>query len=101
MSCELSYRPEVLEDLAEAYEWYEGQVPGLGDRFLEEYSAVLRFVRHSAETPRKVFEDFRRVLIKTFPFAVWYETDAKTAVILLVFDCRRDPQRLKRILGSR
>jgi hypothetical protein len=98
---ELSYRPEVVDDLAKACDWYSSQDPGLDDRFLEEYFAALRFIRHSAEVPRKVFEDFRRVLMKRFPFAVWYQAQPGRAVILLIFDCRQNPERLDRLLHSR
>ena len=97
----IRFRPEVIEDLGRAFEWYESQLSGLGDRFLGEFFDALTFIQSSAETPRKVFEDFRRVLMKRFPFAVWYEVHAGTAVILLVFDCRQDPNKLTRLLQSR
>jgi len=101
VSYKLVYRPDVILDLAEAADWYERQAPGLGDRFLKEYSRALRFIRFSAESPRKIFEDFRRVLLKKFPFAVWYEVKGKAVVILLVWDCRQDPRSLDTTLRSR
>jgi hypothetical protein len=101
VSFELRFRPEVLSDVAEAFSWYEGQVSGLGDEFLREYFRALHFLRDSAEAPRRVFEDFRRILLKRFPFAVWYEVEANAAIILLVWDCRRDPERLSGLLRSR
>ncbi|MDA1274829.1 MAG: type II toxin-antitoxin system RelE/ParE family toxin [Verrucomicrobia bacterium] len=97
----LLYRPEVVEDLACACEWYETQSPGLRARFLADYAARLEFIRHSAEVPRVVFNRFRRALLKHFPFAVWYEVEDKKALVLFVSDCRQDPGKVQRILGSR
>jgi hypothetical protein len=95
------FRPEVISDLRDAVEWYESQSPGLGERFLSEYFAVLNLIRRSAETPRKAFDEFRRVLMKKFPFAVWYEVDQNAAIILVVWDCRQNPKKLRAILRSR
>ena len=101
MKYTLRYRPEVISDLAEAVSWYEARVPGLGGRFLREYLERMRFIRSSAGVPRRMFGDFRRVLLKRFPFAVWYEIEGDTAIILLVWDCRQNPERLGKMLRSR
>jgi hypothetical protein len=34
MAVELIFAPEAEQDIAEAYAWYEGRRPGLGEEFL-------------------------------------------------------------------
>ena len=34
MTTEIVFRPEAESELIEAYEWYEGRQPGLGNDFL-------------------------------------------------------------------
>lgn len=46
MNYALVFRPEVREELNEAYSWYESQQPGLGDEFLDtiainQYSGII------------------------------------------------------------
>lgn len=96
----LLFRAQVAADLREAFGWHETQVPGLGDQFLEQFFQTLDFISHSAEAPRKVFQNYRRVLLKRFPFAVWYEIGGDKVTILIVWDCRRDPERLAELLAQ-
>ncbi len=37
MSHPIRLRPELLDDAAEAYAWYEDRVEGLGDEFLKAF----------------------------------------------------------------
>jgi len=36
-------RPEVRDDLSNAYEWYEGQKSGLGEDFIDSINELLSF----------------------------------------------------------
>jgi plasmid stabilization system protein ParE len=56
----------------EAAAWYEAEQPGLGGEFLLELDAA---IERAAETPlayAQVFMDARRVLMRRFPFAVYF-----------------------------
>ena len=45
MSFVLIFRPEVREELNEAYNWYESQQTGLGDDFIECVDEMLNRIR--------------------------------------------------------
>lgn len=49
MKSPLIIRPEAESDLAEAYRWYEAQVPGLGSDFLLSVDAALSSIRRNPE----------------------------------------------------
>jgi len=42
MSRRLIIRPEAETEMAEAFDWYEGRVPGLGSDFLLSVDAVIQ-----------------------------------------------------------
>ncbi len=57
--------PDVFDDVANAAQWYDeegGQ--GLGDRFLACFYAYLPQIESQGEIHRKVYKDFRRVLLR-------------------------------------
>ena len=70
---ELRLLPAVLEDTAQAAQWYdeEGYV-GLGDRFLAVFYSSLPHLQQQGEIYRPVYADFRRILLNPFPYAVYY-----------------------------
>ena len=74
MSRGLVLRPEAEADALEAYRWYNEQLPGLGEEFLAEVDRALETIRANPETPRKLHREFRRVLTRRFPYAVFYAT---------------------------
>lgn len=88
---EVLFRPEVADDLAAAWEWYEQQKPGLGDALLD---VVERCVEGIADNPKVfaiVHREVRRALVGRFPFAVFFVVQPKEITIIAVLHVRRDP----------
>ena len=88
MSLELVIRPEAEADALEAYRWYSEQLPGLGDDFLAEIDRALESIRANPEAHRKLHREFRRVLTRRFPYAVFYARFGATASSCLPFSTR-------------
>lgn len=85
--------PEAEQDATEAYNWYEGQEPGLGEEFLRCTETCILSIRRNPELYRKVFEEFRRALVRRFPYAVFYEYESDHVFIYAVFHCSQDPNK--------
>ncbi len=70
---DLRILPEVSADLSEAASWYdqEGYV-GLGDRFVATFYSYVSHLRQSGEIYKTVYSEFRRVLLRPFPYALYY-----------------------------
>jgi plasmid stabilization system protein ParE len=73
MGAELILAPEAERDIAEAYAWYEGRRPGLGEEFLSCLEAYLQGLRRTPEIHPFIRENYRRGLVRRFPYAVLYE----------------------------
>ena len=92
MSHELELRPEAEADALEAYRWYNELLPGLGEEFLAEIDRALEIIRANPEATRKLHREFRRVLTRRFPYAVFYAVRVDRIVVFAVLHTARDPR---------
>lgn len=85
-------RPEAEGDLEEAYRWYEEQVPGLGTDFLLCFEEGLAKIERRPQGYPVVRKDIRRLLIRRFPYGIFYLVVEDSIIVLGVFHARRDPK---------
>jgi hypothetical protein len=100
MAAELFFAPEVEWDVLEAYAWYEGRRIGLGEDFMSCVDACVP-VSRNPEMYLVVYENYRRALVRRFPFSVFYEYSENTVTIYCVFHNSRDPEKWRQRLDSR
>ena len=66
--------PLAHKDIIDAYEWYENQQIGLGDRFAAAVEKKIKTITNNQlANSRKGNIYFRGALIKTFPFIIVYK----------------------------
>lgn len=92
MNYVLVFRPEVQEEMNEAYNWYEKQKLGLGDEFLDSVEQTLNRVSSMPKSYQVVYRDVRRAVVKRFPYAVYYRIISSRVVVTAIFHVRRDPK---------
>lgn len=99
---ELRILPEVAADVAEAANWYhrEGYV-GLGDRFIAAFHSHVLHVQQTGEIYRVVYSDFRRILLKPFPYSLYYRYHGEFLVVTLVIHAARNPKLIRDLLSER
>lgn len=93
MAARLILAPETEEDLADACTWYESHRAGLGEEFLASVEACLERLRRTPQGFPLVHEHYRRVLLRRFPYAIFYEYVKGTATVYCVFHTSRDPHK--------
>ena len=98
MPARLLIAPEAANDIAEAYSWYEEQREGLGEDFLTRLRALLDTALRMPEIYPVVFQNFRRGLVRRFPYAVFYEYENEQLTVYCVFHTARDPAKWRRRL---
>jgi len=79
------------QELIEAYNYYEDQLTGLGDHFLDEFNNTIKIILEHPLLWSKVGERTRRALIKRFPYLILYIHDEKTIFITCVSHQHRNP----------
>jgi toxin ParE1/3/4 len=87
--------PEAADDIQQAYSWYERQRTGLGEGFLTCVDACLATIRRSPELHAPVHENYRRALIRRFPYMIFYEYIEDVVTVFCVFHTSRDPHKWK------
>lgn len=91
MRYSLSFLPEVEEDAFSAYLWYEEKSKGLGEEFLRVFYATTSEIAPTPYLYQKVHKNFRRCLLKRFPYAIYFIAERKTVIIYGLFHCARNP----------
>ncbi len=81
---------EAQRDLVEGYRFYEGQVEGLGDYFLDSLFSDIDSLQFYAGV-HPVYFGYNRLLSKRFPFAVYYRVENGMVRVYAVLDCRQNP----------
>jgi len=101
MPAKLVLAPESERDMAEAYAWYESHRPGLGEEFLSCVDACIEAICRAPRMHAVIHENYRRGLVRRFPYAVFYETGQGTVTVYAVFHTSRDPQKWRERLAGR
>ena len=92
MSRRLIIRPEAEAETAEAFGWYEDCNPGLGDEFLLCLDAAFNSISRSPEQYPRIHRAARRVLMRRFPYEVFFVEDEEQIVVISVFHAKRNPK---------
>ncbi len=84
-------------DIWNGYRFYERQVSGLGHAFMSEAFASIEGLLQTHGVHRRM-HGFHRLLMRRFPFAIFYRIVGEEIQIWRIFDCRRDPDWVTREL---
>ena len=93
MVAELIIAPEAQQDVDEAYSWYEDRRPGLGEEFLGCVDVCIQAICRMPELFVKVHEEYRRALVRRFPYAIFYEYTGEKVIVYSIFHTSRDPKK--------
>jgi hypothetical protein len=83
----------AFNDLADGRDFYERQGEGLGGYFLDSLFSDIDSLVLYAGIHRKVL-GFHRLLSKRFPYAIYYQIETGSGVVVYrVLDCRQNPRK--------
>ena len=88
-------------ELLVGFDFYETHSAGLGQYFLDSLFSDIDALAVYAGVPPRPLAGLHRSLSKRFPFAIYYDFDGRTAIVLAVLDCRRNPRSIRGALGAR
>ena len=86
----------VEADVEAAYNWYEGEEPGLGLEFLEELRAAYHRILDHPFGYQDLRSGIRRALTSRFPYGIYFAIEQETIVIVAVLSTARDPEEWQR-----
>lgn len=97
---ELVLAPEAFDDLRAAYRWYEQRRVGLGAVFEQAVEAAFMRIARNPHCAPEVARPFRRIVLRRFPYDVYYSFDERQVQVMLVFHTAQDPSGVLRRLGQ-
>ena len=87
----LEFHPDIYFEVNEGYHWYESKSIGLGEDFLNELESAFNLILELPDTWPILSNDFRRYLLKRFPFGVIYRINGDKIFIVAVMHLSRKP----------
>jgi plasmid stabilization system protein ParE len=91
----IRFTPEADTELAEARQWYAHQREDLDLEFMDCIDDALSRLISNPHLYPTVYRSLRRIVVRRFPFAVFYEVTTDEIQVIAVFHSRRDPERWK------
>ena len=88
--------PPADLDVEAAFDWYEKEQPGLGLEFLDELRAVYDQIVAGPQRYQELRSGIRRVLLRRFPYAVYFAIERESIVVVAVLHASRDPEEWQR-----
>lgn len=75
---------EAENDLEKAFNWYEGQQPGLGLKFIQSLEKAYRFISQYPKASNKQYRQVYRHVMRKFPYGIYYVVNEKQSQILII-----------------
>jgi toxin ParE1/3/4 len=72
---------KAFNDIAQARDWYERQLPGLGIRFTARIDETIAAIESNPLAFQILVDDARRANVPRFPYGVWYVIAEQPIVI--------------------
>lgn len=95
MPYQLRIRRAAEADIQEAYEYYEECRQGLGQDFILCIEASLDKITKIPNHYPVIHRNIHRILVKRFPFGIFFIVIENTIIVLAVMHGSRSPQRWK------
>jgi len=89
MSRKVAYLPEAEDDIDAAYQWYEQQRDGLGDRFLRALREAADDIQDNPNLYALFLHDIRAAPLRRFPYVVYYRDGPEGILVIAVQHGRR------------
>ncbi|MGA1464539.1 MAG: type II toxin-antitoxin system RelE/ParE family toxin [Balneolaceae bacterium] len=87
----IKFHSEARNEFFEAADYYEEQVVGLGDDFIDEVEKVLDVIEQQPASGTKITKTERRFLVSRFPYGIIYSIEEDQIIVLAVMNLKRKP----------
>lgn len=84
--------PEAERDIQSIFAWYEQQRPGLGLAFLLATEVAIDGIRRLPEARPLLARNTRRVMLRRFPYALFYTREGSCVLVTGILHGHRNPE---------
>lgn len=87
------------QDIQSAFNRYEEVQDGRGEVFIGHLEAAFTLLRTHPEIAPVFRNPYRRLLLKDFPYGIFYQAQPTRLIVAAVMDLRQDPESIERRLS--
>lgn len=87
-------RPRVYDDITEAVEYYYPINQKLAEDFLDRIEEAKQFILNSPKGFEEKYKNVRTILLKQFPYHIYYTIDDKKIIILGILHAQIGKERI-------
>ena len=88
----LAWSRVARHEIEAAFAWYEEMAPGVGWQFADEVASALGLILAEPKAFPAVHLEFRKFVLRRFPYVLIYRADSKRIIIHAVFHAKRNPR---------
>ena len=93
MNLPVYYSEKAVADIQKAFDWYEVNQSGLGERFLRSLEDVEKTISSFPLAYPQKYKKTREVFVEPFPFLLIYRVQQDAVWVLAVFPARKNPRK--------
>jgi toxin ParE1/3/4 len=86
---EIIVRREAQLEVQEAFRYYQEKSEGLGFEFMRSLDAALQSAKRNPFAYQKIYKEIRRILLRKFPYAVFYIVEENRIIVIACFHQKR------------
>ena len=94
MGYNLSIHHDAIIEIEQATFWYESRKFGKGFDLLQELDSIYNTLLQNPEYGSLIHKDIRRVVMRKYPYNLYYELKIDTIIILICRHSHRNPDKL-------
>jgi plasmid stabilization system protein ParE len=98
MKRQIIFAPLARLEFEDAVAWYDEQRPGLGNEFRIKVQEALHQISKSPDRFRLATPTMHKVIIRRFPYSLYYSMELSTINVISIFHGARNPAALHRRL---
>ena len=88
----LVVQPEAETDITNAAFWYHEQSSAVRDSFLAAVDRALQAIEQRPLQYQRIYNQVRRLVLREFPYALFYTISGQNVVVIACLHCSRDPK---------
>jgi plasmid stabilization system protein ParE len=100
MSYNIIFKEEAVNDVSDAWRWYESRQKGLGNKLLNEIEEYIKILEREPQLYQIRENRMQYCPLKKFPYIIVYEIEDLQVVIFALFNTHMHPLRLIKRKGE-
>jgi plasmid stabilization system protein ParE len=88
----LVVQPDAETEITNAALWYHEQSSAIRDSFLTAVDQALQAIEQRPLLYQRIYKQVRRLVLREFPYALFYTVSSQDVVVIACLHCSRDPK---------